>query len=92
MMRQLNKGSPCPSLYWVSARPWLQGALVDRVVQDFLDTSTPLKQFSEAVLQPAAGAAEREAELERRAAGLVAFSGRVVTTAKLVATGTRGGG
>ena len=30
----------------------IQGALVDRVVEDFCDISTPLKQFTEAVLAP----------------------------------------
>lgn len=30
----------------------IQGALVDRVVEDFIDIATPLKQFTDAVLAP----------------------------------------
>lgn len=30
----------------------IQGALVDRVVEDFIDITTPLKQFTDAVLTP----------------------------------------
>ena len=30
----------------------IQSALVDRVVTDFIDISTPLKQFTDAVLAP----------------------------------------
>ena len=30
----------------------IQGALVDRVVEDFCDITSPLKQFTEAVLAP----------------------------------------
>jgi vinculin len=30
----------------------IQNALVDRVVEDFVDITTPLKQFTEAVLAP----------------------------------------
>jgi hypothetical protein len=30
----------------------IQGALVDRVVEDFIDITTPLKQFTDAVLAP----------------------------------------
>lgn len=30
----------------------IQGALVDRVVEDFVDITTPLKQFTDAVLAP----------------------------------------
>ena len=30
----------------------IQGALVDRVVEDFIDIATPLKQFTDCVLSP----------------------------------------
>ncbi|XP_023329663.1 vinculin isoform X4 [Eurytemora carolleeae] len=69
----------------------LQGALVDRVVQDFLDISTPLKQFADAVLTPSTDPVEREETLENKSAKLINFSERVVSTSKLVGTGNTTG-
>lgn len=69
----------------------LQGALVDRVVQDFHDTSTPLKHFTDSVLCPPADPTERELNFEDKSENLVKVSDRIVITAKLVATGNATG-
>jgi len=68
----------------------IQGALVDRVVDDFVDIATPLKQFTDCVLTPA-DPTTREHVFDVKSANLVNFSNRVVSTAKLVATGNTSG-
>jgi len=68
----------------------IQGALVDRVVDDFVDIATPLKQFTDCVLTPG-DPATREHVFDVKSANLVNFSNRVVSTAKLVATGNTSG-
>lgn len=69
----------------------LQGALVNRVVQDFLDISTPLKQFVDSVLTPAEHPTDRETQLAEKSGKLINFSDSLVTTSKLVATGNTTG-
>lgn len=64
----------------------IQTALVDRVVEDFIDTSTPLKQFTEAVMLPE-GTPNREAVFKDKARVLQEFSSRASKTARLVAAG-----
>jgi hypothetical protein len=39
---------------------------VDHVIEDYLDTLTPLKQFTEAVLTPPPDPVEREQQLDDR--------------------------
>eukprot|EP00092_Neocalanus_flemingeri_P011035 GFUD01011880.1.p1 GENE.GFUD01011880.1~~GFUD01011880.1.p1 ORF type:complete len:1019 (-),score=248.98 GFUD01011880.1:807-3710(-) len=68
----------------------IQGALVDRVVDDFVDIATPLKQFTDCVLTPT-DPTTREQVFDVRSANLINFSNRVVSTAKLVATGNTSG-
>lgn len=71
-------------------RDVIRTALVDRVVEDFMDTQTPLKQFSDCVLKPSAGA-DKDAVFEDRAKKLSAFAVKAVNTAKMVAVGTTSG-
>ena len=68
----------------------IQGALVDRVVEDFVDILTPLKQFTDCILTPG-DPATREQVFNTRSGQLVHFSDRVSNTAKLVATGNTAG-
>ena len=63
--------------------------MVDRVVEDFADIATPLKQFTEAVTAPE-GTPGREANFAEKAANLSAFGNRVAKTARLVAAGSGG--
>lgn len=63
-------------------------ALVDRVVDDFMDAGTPLKQFVEFVLQAHPDAELRDNIFEEKAGKLSEFSKRAVGTAKMVAVGT----
>ncbi|GAB6023144.1 hypothetical protein CHUAL_007224 [Chamberlinius hualienensis] len=67
----------------------IQTALVDRVVEDFIDTTTPLKLFTEAVLAPE-GTPNREGNFKDRARGLQEFSNRAAKTARMVAAGGSG--
>merc|ERR1719422_1608923 len=73
-----------------AAADCIQGALVDRVVEDFIDIATPLKQFTDCVLSPG-DPATREQVFDSKSAALVNFSNRVVSTARLVATGNTSG-
>ncbi|KAJ8956385.1 hypothetical protein NQ318_015123 [Aromia moschata] len=59
-------------------------AVVNRVVEDFIDIVTPLKQFTEAVLAPE-GSPNRDQNFADKAAQLQQFSNRAVKTAKMVA-------
>lgn len=62
-------------------------ALVDRVVNDFLDIHSPLKQFTEAVLAPV-GTPNREGNFVQKSNNLKDFSNNAVRTARDVATGS----
>lgn len=65
-------------------------AVVNRVVEDFIDIVTPLKQFTEAVLTPE-GTPGRDQNFSDKAANLGHFSNRAVKTARMVAAGGSGG-
>jgi len=60
--------------------------VVNRVVEDFLDVVTPLKQFTEAVLAPE-GTPHRDQTLADKAQALEQFSSRAAKTARMVAAG-----
>ncbi|XP_066959700.1 vinculin isoform X9 [Macrobrachium rosenbergii] len=68
----------------------IQTAVVDRVVEDFVDITTPLKQFTDSVLAPE-DTPGREQVFENRAANLAQFSNRAAKTALMVAAGSSGG-
>ncbi|XP_073977268.1 vinculin isoform X3 [Rhodnius prolixus] len=68
----------------------IQNAVVNRVVEDFADINTPLKQFTDAVHVPE-GVAGRETNLNDRAASLAAWSKCAGRTGRLVAAGGTGG-
>ncbi|XP_046400954.1 vinculin isoform X9 [Ischnura elegans] len=68
----------------------IQSAVVSRVVEDFVDVGTPLKQFTDAVLAPE-GAPGREQNFADKASALKQFSGRAARTARMVAAGGSGG-
>lgn len=63
-------------------------AVVNRVVEDFIDIVTPLKQFTEAVMVPE-GTPNRDQNFADKAAALQQFSNRAVKTAKMVAVGKK---
>jgi vinculin len=65
----------------------IEKALVTRVVDDFIDITTPLKQFTEAVLAPE-GTPNREANFQDKAINLSNFSQRAAQTARNVASGS----
>jgi vinculin len=65
----------------------IEKALVTRVVDDFIDITTPLKQFTEAALAPE-GTPNREANFQDKAINLSNFSQRAVQTARNVASGS----
>lgn len=64
----------------------IQDALVNRVVEDFMDVSTPLKQFTDAVNVPE-GTPGREQNFQQKSANLQAFSDRAAKTSRMVAAG-----
>ncbi|XP_076039736.1 vinculin isoform X13 [Oratosquilla oratoria] len=68
----------------------IQTAVVDRVVEDFVDITTPLKQFTDAVLAPE-GTPAREQTFNDKATTLAGFSSRAAKTARMVAAGSSGG-
>lgn len=68
----------------------IQQALVNRVVEDFMDVSTPLKQFSDAVNVPE-GTPGREQNFNQKSNNLQAFSDRAAKTSRMVAAGGSGG-
>jgi len=59
-------------------------AVITRIIQDMADISSPLKQFTDAVLSQEAMARKREM-VEQRGLGLKQFSGRLSKTANIVA-------
>ncbi|XP_043266466.1 vinculin isoform X2 [Venturia canescens] len=68
----------------------IQQAVVSRVVEDFIDISTPLKQFTDAVLTPE-GTIGREQNFNDKTHALQTFSNRAAKTARMVAAGGSGG-
>ncbi|XP_033214568.1 vinculin isoform X3 [Belonocnema kinseyi] len=68
----------------------IQQAVVSRVVEDFIDITTPLKQFTEAVLAPE-GTPNREQNFNDKTLALQTFSNRAAKTARMVAAGGSGG-
>jgi len=68
----------------------IQNAVVSRVVEDFIDISTPLKQFTDAVHVPQ-GTPGREQNFNDRAQQLQQFSTRAAKTARMVAAGGSSG-
>ncbi|XP_037078575.1 vinculin-like isoform X2 [Pollicipes pollicipes] len=63
----------------------IQGALVERVVEDFVDIVTPLKQFSEASLAPE-GVPGRQEAFADKADKLQRFSTQAARTGRMVAS------
>ncbi|XP_044585117.1 vinculin isoform X7 [Cotesia glomerata] len=68
----------------------IQQAVVSRVVEDFIDITTPLKQFTDAVLTPE-GTPGREQNFNDKTHALQIFSNRAVKTARMVAAGGSSG-
>ncbi|KAK0173252.1 hypothetical protein PV328_006478 [Microctonus aethiopoides] len=68
----------------------IQQAVVSRVVEDFIDITTPLKQFTEAVLT-VEGTPGREQNFNDKTHALQTFSNRAAKTARMVAAGGSGG-
>ncbi|KAK3872880.1 hypothetical protein Pcinc_022074 [Petrolisthes cinctipes] len=68
----------------------IQTAVVDRVVEDFVDITTPLKQFTDAALA-LEGTPGREQNFDSKANNLANFSNRATKTAQMVAAGSSGG-
>ncbi|XP_048487012.1 vinculin isoform X3 [Plutella xylostella] len=62
----------------------MERAVVNRVVEDFIDVAAPLRHFIDAVNTPE-GTIGREANFNDKAAALKAFSHRAATTAHMVA-------
>lgn len=68
----------------------IQNAVVNRVVEDFVDIATPLKQFTEAVHIPE-GTPGRDTNFNDKAAALSEWSQRAARTGRMVAAGGSGG-
>ncbi|KAK9297674.1 hypothetical protein QLX08_008720 [Tetragonisca angustula] len=68
----------------------IQQAVISRVVEDFIDITTPLKQFTDAVLAPE-GTLGREQNFNDKTHALQTFSNRAAKTARMVAAGGSGG-
>ncbi|XP_053977888.1 vinculin isoform X6 [Hylaeus volcanicus] len=68
----------------------IQQAVVSRVVEDFIDITTPLKQFTDAVLTPE-GTPGRDQNFNDKTHALQTFSNRAAKTARMVAAGGSGG-
>ncbi|XP_014239682.1 vinculin isoform X2 [Cimex lectularius] len=68
----------------------IQNAVVNRVVEDFADINTPLKQFNEAVHVPE-GVQGRDTNLNDKGAWLSSWSKCAGRTGRLVAAGGTGG-
>ncbi|XP_052753588.1 vinculin [Galleria mellonella] len=64
----------------------MERAVVNRVVEDFIDVAAPLRHFTEAVEAPE-GTPGREASFQEKAAALQAFSQRAAAAAAMVAAG-----
>lgn len=59
---------------------------MSRVVEDFIDITTPLKQFTDAVLAPE-GTLGRDQNFNDKTHALQTFSNRAAKTARMVAAG-----
>lgn len=70
-----------------SLQKQIEKALVTRVVDDFIDITTPLKQFTDAVLAPE-GTPNREYNFQEKSITLSNFSDKTVQTARNVASGS----
>ncbi|XP_078053010.1 vinculin isoform X8 [Augochlora pura] len=68
----------------------IRQAVVSRVVEDFIDITTPLKQFTDAVLAPE-GTPGRDQNFNDKTHALQTFSNRAAKTARMVAAGGSGG-
>ncbi|XP_043490637.1 vinculin isoform X6 [Polistes fuscatus] len=68
----------------------IQQAVVSRVVEDFIDITTPLKQFTDAVLTPE-DTPGRDQNFNAKTHALQTFSNRAAKTARMVAAGGSGG-
>ncbi|KAG7190047.1 hypothetical protein KM043_006194 [Ampulex compressa] len=68
----------------------IQQAVVSRVVEDFIDITTPLKQFTDAVLT-LEGTPGRDQNFNDKTHTLQSFSNRAAKTARMVAAGGSGG-
>ncbi|XP_068624642.1 vinculin [Battus philenor] len=66
----------------------MERAVVNRVVEDFIDVAAPLRHFTDAVNAPE-GTPGREANFAERAAALRAFSARAAAAAGVVAAAAR---
>ncbi|KAI5639042.1 vinculin family domain-containing protein [Phthorimaea operculella] len=64
----------------------MERAVVNRVVEDFIDVAAPLRHFTEAVNTPE-GVPGREQNFHDKAAALAAFSARAANAAHMVACG-----
>ncbi|XP_053618878.1 vinculin isoform X2 [Plodia interpunctella] len=62
----------------------MERAVVNRVVEEFIDVAAPLRHFTDAVNAPE-GTPNREANFHDKAAALAAFSARAAAAAHLVA-------
>ena len=65
----------------------IETAIVDKVIDDFLDIGSPLAKFTEVVLTPKGGDVNNR-KFEEKANLLGQFSNRIVRTSKMVAVGT----
>lgn len=68
----------------------IQNALVNRVVEDFMDVSSPLRSFTDAVAVQE-GTPGRDQNFVSKSAALQAFSDRASKTSRMVAAGGSGG-
>ncbi|XP_052745183.1 vinculin [Bicyclus anynana] len=66
----------------------MERAVVNRVVEDFIDVAAPLRHFTDAVNTPE-GTPGREANFQDKAAALSAFSAKAAAAAGMVAAGVR---
>uniref|UniRef100_T1GS06 Vinculin n=1 Tax=Megaselia scalaris TaxID=36166 RepID=T1GS06_MEGSC len=69
----------------------IQNALVNRVVEDFMDVSTPLEQFIEAVNEGIRVKPFNEENFNHKANNLTNFSDRAAKTSRMVAASASGG-
>ncbi|KAL5287236.1 VCL family protein [Megaselia abdita] len=69
----------------------IQSALVNRVVEDFMDVSTPLEQFIEAVNEGIRVKPFNEENFNHKANNLTNFSDRAAKTSRMVAASASGG-
>ncbi|CAH2098991.1 unnamed protein product [Euphydryas editha] len=66
----------------------MERAVVNRVVEDFIDVAAPLRHFTDAVNAPE-GTPGREANFQEKSAALAAFSQKAAAAAGMVAAGMR---